>query len=229
MFPFDRSLSAWIGVVWLVVVFVVGFLVTWLVTDVIRVKRTPYVAVLSVVTAALMATYLAWSGAGVAFWTHQWAWGILATVVASVASLVMGRRLPRSARPAHFAELVAWEGVFYGAAEGLLLSVLPVAIMWQALRSFGWTATPAGTVAVLASVALIVVHHLGYWEFRSKLMRYPILFCTVLSVAYLLTGNPIAPIVGHIVLHVAMLERGIEMPPHVHPVKAIEEQVARAA
>jgi hypothetical protein len=38
-----------------------------------------------------------------------------------------------------------------------------------------------------------------------------------LSLAYLATASPIAAIGGHIIIHLAMLRRGIELPPHARP------------
>jgi hypothetical protein len=233
MFPFDRSLDAWVGLGWLGASFVAAFAVTYVATDLLRMRRAPYVALLAFVTGGFTAAFLAWSGAGARFWSYQWGWGLLGAALASILMILVSRRLPRLSKPQHFLGLVAWEGVVYGAAEGVLLSVLPVAIMWQVLRSFGWTSTfeqvSAGVLAILASIVLVVVHHLGYWEFRSKLMKYPVIMCTGLGVAYLLTGNVIAPIVGHIVLHVVMLRRGVELPPHVRQWSAETIDTARAA
>ena len=58
-------------------------------------------------------------------------------------------------------------------AEGLLLSVLPVLVTWQAFAVHGWTSGPgrslvAGIVAMGASLAVIVVHHLGYRGFHTR-------------------------------------------------------------
>lgn len=58
------------------------------------------------------------------------------------------------------------------------------------------------------------VHHLGYTEFRGPVIRSPILACDVFSLAFLLTGSAVAAIGGHVVLHVVMLVRGTELPPH---------------
>ena len=44
------------------IVGVVAFLVTWVVTDLAHVSRTPYVAVLTLTALALTAGYLLWSG-----------------------------------------------------------------------------------------------------------------------------------------------------------------------
>ena len=112
-----------------------------------------------------------------------------------------------------------WEGLVYGMAEGLLLSVLPVLITWQALSSLHWTASwygiiLSGIIALLASVVVIVVHHLGYREFRGRKLVFAVAGCAPLSLAYLLTMNPLAAGVGHSILHMGAVLRGIELPPH---------------
>jgi hypothetical protein len=229
VFPFDATLDGWIALAWLGAVTVVALLVTWVVTDLGHVKRTPFVGVLAIVTAAATAGYLAWSGAGSKFWTYHWAWGLLGAAVTSAAMLVFARRLPRRSRQRDISALVVWEGLVYGISEGLLLSVLPVAITWQLGRSFGWAAGVGAVVALVVSAAVIAIHHLGYREFRNRMMRYPVILCGVLSIAYLLTANPIAPLVGHVVFHVAMLNQGMELPPHAKSEEDLKAQLVAAA
>ena len=119
--------------------------------------------------------------------------------------------------------LLVWEGLFYGAAEGLLLSALPVLVAWQTFHLLGWTDTTAGSIgsgvlAIGASVVVIWVHHLGYREFRGNpQIVLPILVCGVLSIAYLLTASPIAPVGGHFLLHAGLEVRGVAMPPYSKP------------
>jgi hypothetical protein len=40
-----------------------------------------------------------------------------------------------------------------------------------------------------------------------------LLACGVQALAFLLTGNVLAPVVAHMALHVEMLGRGVELPP----------------
>jgi hypothetical protein len=224
VFPFDGSLSAQHGLVWLLGTTVAAFIVSWVVTDIAHVRRTPYVAFLALVTAALTWSYLSWSGAGASFWSFRWAIGIVGGVVAGAVLVLQARKIPRSthADGAGLVRLFAWEDVVYGAAEGVLLSVLPVAMAWQVARSLGWTETTVGAIgwaaaAVAVSLLVVAIHHLGYWEFRGPLMRYPVTLCGVLSIAYVVTGSPIAPILGHIAFHAAMTLRGAELPPRPQP------------
>jgi hypothetical protein len=207
------------------IISVVAFLVTWVVTDLGHVPRTPYVAILTVATLSLAAGYLAWSGTSVVeLVTAGWGWGILGGVGAAALVAPLVGRLPSGARP-EGAQLVGrflWEGVVYGTAEAILLATLPVLAAWQAADALGWTDTgwvkvASGALAVAGALFVIAVHHLGYREFRAKAARNQLLGalvgCGIQALAFLLTGNVLAPIVAHIVLHWQLTLRGNEMPP----------------
>lgn len=207
------------------IISIVAFLVTWVVTDVGHVSRTPYVGILTLTTLALAAGYLAWSGTSAAdLVTMGWGWGILAGVVAAALVAPLVRRLPRGPRP-EGTQLVGrflWEGVVYGTAEAILLATLPVLAVWQGADALGWTDTAgvkaaAGALAVVGALFVIAVHHLGYREFRARAARKRLLGalvgCGIQASAFLVTGNVLAPIVAHIVLHWQLTLRGNEMPP----------------
>lgn len=207
------------------IIAVVAFLVTWVVTDLGHVSRTPYVAILTLTTLALTAGYLAWSGTSVdELVTAGWGWGILAGLVAAAVVVPLVRRLPAGARPedSRLVGRLLWEGVVYGFAEAVLLATLPVLAVWQATDALGWTDTTwakvgSGALAVVGALFVISVHHLGYREFRAraarKMLRGALVACGIQALAFLLTGNVLAPIVAHIVLHGELTLRGIEMPP----------------
>jgi hypothetical protein len=214
-----------------------AFLVSWLLTDVLHVRRAPYVGALSLVAGGLTAGYVVWSGSGTAFWIERWPWGLLGAVLAGTFLTLMISRQPAVQEIGGTSAVTSiWEGMIYGSAEGLLLSVLPVAVTWQMFHTLGWTGgwsgVVAGSAAVAASVVVIVVHHLGYGEYRGRAILSPLVGCTVLSIAYLLTANPIAAMGGHIILHLAMLRRGMELPPHAGvgliPMAEIDEESTHA-
>jgi hypothetical protein len=213
----------------LAIISVAAFLVTWIVTDVLHVARTPYVAVLSMVVAVLSAGYIASSGASlVDLFTHAWGRAVIIGFVASGIVALMLRRMaqpPRRADRPSLAQFM-WEGVVYGIAEGLLLATLPVLAAWQIGHDLGWTdsavgKTSAGAVAILAALVVIGVHHLGYREFRAPAARRKLMMalisCGLQALAFLVTGNVLAPIVAHIVLHWQLIVLGVEMPPAEHP------------
>lgn len=210
------------GLLWLVGIALVAFLVSWALSDLRPTRRTFYVPSLALVAGALTAGYLMWAGIGASFWTHHWPQGLIGAVLAGAfLTALLNRQRAADVEPrATTAATVGWDGLVYGAAEGLLLSVLPVLVTWQMLASNGWTTgwqtIGAGALSIAASVAVIVSHHLGYPDFRISRVKVgqAILGCGVLSIAYLFTGSVIAPILAHAALHVAIARNGMELPPH---------------
>ena len=73
-------------------------------------------------------------------------------------------------------------------------------------------------MALLASLLVTAMYHAGYAEFRSADMREPLVGNSLISLAYVLSGNPITAFAGHIAMHVAAVVHGITstaiLPPH---------------
>jgi hypothetical protein len=206
---------------------VVAFLVTWVLTDLLRIPRTPYIAMLFVVAVGLGAGYCAWSGSSAnELFTSGVVWALVAGLVAAAVSVPLVRKLPAHphANGSDLVGLMLWEGLVYGIAEAVLLATLPVLAVWQTCDALGWTdggwaRVGSGALALVGSLVVILVHHLGYRQFRTPAGR-PALFgalavCGVQAVAFLASGNALAPIVAHIVLHGQLLMRGGELPPRV--------------
>jgi hypothetical protein len=208
-----------------VVLAVAAFLVTWVVTDLLHVHRSAYVGILAVVVCVIVAWYVTASGTSLGdLVVTNAACGVLAGVLVAAVVTPLVRRLPGSEPPTGLgrARAFAWEDVVYGAAEGLLLAAYPVLMIGQATSIAGWTVTTsgsvaAGTLAILGSLVVILVHHLGYEEFRTRTSRPKLagalLTCGLQAVAFLITANVLAPVVAHIVLHTELTMHGTEMPP----------------
>jgi hypothetical protein len=153
-------------------------------------------------------------------------WALVAGLVAAAVSVPLVRKLPAHphANGSDLVGLMLWEGLVYGIAEAVLLATLPVLAVWQTCDALGWTdggwaRVGSGALALVGSLVVILVHHLGYRQFRTRAGR-PALFgalavCGVQAVAFLASGNALAPIVAHIVLHGQLLMRGGELPPRV--------------
>jgi hypothetical protein len=214
----------WVGsLLWLLALALASFGVSWIAANRQGMRRTSYVAVLTLVTAGLTVGYVGWLGVGAReLLLSRWGWGLLAAPV-SAAFLVVGMtKLPvvRQFRGARLGAALLWEAVVYGVAEGVLLSALPVLMTWQLVHSLGWSgqagAVARWTLPIVASVAVIVVHHLGYWEYRNRLLVPISLGCGLLSVGYLVTASPVGPTLGHVLCHASSLLHGAELPPHAH-------------
>jgi len=155
--------------------------------------------------------------------TTRWGWGLVAAVVAP---LLLAFPLSRQPATRHVAgrRLVwelGWEGVVYGAAEGVLLSALPAFITWQMVHALAWAGPGAAvarwTLPLLGAAFVIVVHHLGYWNCRGEILVPITLALTVLTAGFLLTASWIAPALGHVFMHFEATVHGIEMPPVQRP------------
>jgi hypothetical protein len=205
---------------WLVGLFVLGFGAAWLLTDRGGMPRSVYIAALALAAGVFTAAYLVWSGTDAGdFVFHRWGWGLLgAAITGAILGLAATRQpaqLPRRGRWLLLA--LAWEGLVYGTTEGLLLSVLPVLLVWQSGWLAGWRdggAALAGVLGLLAGAAFIGVHHLGYRGFRGRQVFVVIAACSFQSLAYLLTGSILAAVLGHILIHFALVLHGTEMPPY---------------
>jgi MFS family permease len=222
--PTAAASISWLGALgWLAAIAAAGFLVAWVLTSRLGVRRTPYILVLALLTGGLTWGYLAWSDSTLTgFATNRWGWGLVGAAVTGALLARLSRHQPRGPRlrGRRLTATLAWEGVVYGSTEGLLLSVLPVLVTWQAFAAHGWTSgigkpLVAGTAAMGASLAVIVIHHLGYRGFHNRATLAPVMVgCGLLSLAYLLTASPLAAVGGHIVLHTALTLRGTELPPY---------------
>jgi hypothetical protein len=222
--PTAATSTSWLGALgWLSAIAAASFLAAWVLTNLLGVRRTPYIGALALLTGGLTWGYLAWSETTLtSFATNRWGWGLAGVAVAGAILARLSRHQPSGPRPQRWrlATSLAWEGVVYGITEGLLLSVLPVLVTWQAFAANGWTSgiggsLVAGITAMLASLAVIVIHHLGYRGFHNRAALVPVMVgCGLLSVAYLLSASPLAAVGGHIVLHTALNLRGTEMPPY---------------
>ena len=209
------------------VIAVVAFLVTWVLTDLLKIPRTPYVALLFVVAVGLGAGYCAWSGTTASeLFTSGVGWALLAGLIAGAVAIPLVRRLPahRHATGGGLVGLMLWEGIVYGIAEAVLLATLPVLALWQTCDALGWTnggwaRIGSGALAIAGSLFVVLVHHLGYRQFRAREGRQALFgamaVCGVQAVAFLATGNVLAPIVAHVALHGELLIRGAELPPAV--------------
>ena len=207
------------------VIAVAAFLVTWVLTDLLKVPRAPYVPMLLVVALGLGAGYCAWSGTSASeLLTSGVGWALLAGLIAAAITVPLVRRLPAHphATGRKLVGLMLWEGLVYGIAEAVLLSTLPVLAVWHASVDLGWTdgaweKIGSGALAIAGALMVILVHHLGYAEFRTAAGRIglfgALVVCGMQAIAFLATGNVLAPIVAHTVLHGQLLVRGEELPP----------------
>ena len=213
-------------ITWLLTGTVLGFVIAAVFAGWLRLARPIYLIPYVVLAVAFLYRYVRWSKVDlIQCLRHRWGWGIVAGILAGLFAVQSVMRQPQSPTP-QGATLVIdlfWLGVVYGTVDGLLLSVLPVFAVWEALTKQGWTGRwpgriGSGLLALLASMVVIAVYHLGYPEFRGPQVLFPVFGVGVMSLVYIITGSPISALISHIAMHIAAVRYGlqtaIQLPPH---------------
>ena len=223
----ERSPRRWAQQLWWVLAAaVVGFGISAIFAGLLMLPRDGFLGVYLILTAPLLIGYVRWSQLDITqLLRHHWGRGVLGALFVGALLVASVQRMPASPRAEGLALVwdLLWLGMVYGSLDALLLTVLPVLATWRALTELGWTQhwpgkLAAGIVAFVASLFVTAAYHLGYVEYRGPQVIDPLIGNGVMTLGYLLTGNPITAIGAHIVLHVASVLHGVEttvtLPPH---------------
>jgi len=155
---------------------------------------------------------------------RRWLAGLL---VGALGGALLARTVllqPASPRPVGgaLAWALLWDGGLYGLADALLLSVVPVLAVYGS-RPTEELRNPAarwrwGLAALLASLFITAAYHLGFTEFRGSALVAPLIGNGVVTLSYLASGSPVAPLLSHVVMHAAAVLHGMattsQLPPH---------------
>ena len=212
---------------WLAGGFVLAFLVPFLFADLLELPRDLYYAVYVVAVASYFGLWVHATGQSFAKMVRRrWLLAVaLGLAVAGILVLVVLRTEDATARPdgLELVGAVAWRGLVYGLADGLLLSAFPIlavfaAFAGTALRRRLLGVAAIALVALVASLAMTAVYHAGYSDFRSEKLRKPVAGDVVWSLPTLATLNPIGAPIAHAGLHTAAVLHSYEtdtyLPPH---------------
>jgi hypothetical protein len=204
-----------------------AFAVPFVVADTLEVQRDLYYAVYVIAVAALFAGWARDTRQPLReMVARRWRLALgLGLVFAAISALIAVRAGGESSHPdgIEFVAAVAWRGIVYGAADGLLLSAFPILLVFAALRDSrlrrrAGGLLAVGAVAMAASLAMTAVYHAGYSDFRSDKLRKPVTGDLVWSVPTLVTLNPIGAPIAHVGLHVGAViddyETDLFLPPH---------------
>jgi hypothetical protein len=155
---------------------------------------------------------------------RRWPFGLLVGLLlgAILAQGVLGP--PPSPRPTGGAlgGALLWLAVVYGVVDALLLSVVPVLALYGTRTADemrrGITRLHWGGIALLGSLAVTAAYHAGFTEFRGPALTQPLIGNGIITVSYLLTGSPVAPLTAHVIMHGAAVLHGpgttVQLPPH---------------
>jgi hypothetical protein len=211
---------------WLAAGLALAFAIPFLLTDLMSVDRDVYYLAY---VAGVFAFVGAWLRFGLAaprdLLTHHWRSGILVGLAFVAAMAWIVQREPATGHPSglEFAAAIAWRGVVYGFADGLILSAFPILAVFSAferkrvLERRGGKLV-VGTLALAVSLLFTAVYHLGYSDFRGEKLRRPLAGDAIWSVPTLVTLSPIASPITHAGLHVNAVVHSYDtdmfLPPH---------------
>ncbi|MFW9913647.1 MAG: hypothetical protein ACFFEU_14310, partial [Candidatus Thorarchaeota archaeon] len=159
------------------------------------------------------------------FLLQNWFYGVIAGVIVGVILTrnVMSQPSSTSSSDRNLAVDILWLGIAYGLIDSLLLNVMPVIAVWNGFSQIGLLSTwtwqiLAAILGLGASLLVTLLYHLGYTEFRNRKVGFVLIGNTIITLAYLLSTNPLGAILSHIIMHIAAVIRGpettIQLPPH---------------
>jgi hypothetical protein len=211
--------------VWVIGAGILGFIIAAVFTGLLHWRRGEFVTVWFIAALLFLAAYthivrLDWRMQFRRRWRSGLVGGVLLGMLLARTVLVQPGS-PGSQGPSVL-WAIAWYGVIYGSIDALLLNILPVLEVYRARpqvegRHAQYRVGVAIT-ALAASLGVTAMYHLGFVEFRGASLVRPLIGNGLITAAYLLTGSPLAPLVGHIAMHVAAVLHGLEtsfqLPPH---------------
>ena len=211
---------------WLAAGLTLAFLIPFVLTDLSSINRDLYYGVYIVGVFGFVAAWLGCCvGSPLAVLARNWRSGVGIGLVFAAVMVAIVRNEPATAHPGgfDFIAAIAWRGVLYGLADGVMLSAFPILAVFAAFAGRQaldrWRGKIAvGTLALGVSLLFTAVYHLGYSDFRGEKLRKPLVGDLIWSVPTLATLSPLGAPIAHAGLHVSAVVHSYDtdtfLPPH---------------
>jgi len=209
---------------WVVFGALVGFGTSFIFGDLITLPLDLYYLIYFGIIITFFTVYIKKTQLNLKEWfSRRLVWGIMLGLIfgALMVQNVLARPETEKFTGPYLAWLIFWRGLIYGAIDGLLLSVFPWIVTWQA---FNVEKKPLrkkiafGLLAWIFILVLTTAYHLGYSDFRSKKIIQPDIGNIIISVPTLVSANPIGSPVAHAMMHIAAIihspKTELFLPPH---------------
>ncbi|MBD0338577.1 MAG: hypothetical protein ICV67_04725 [Thermoleophilia bacterium] len=205
---------------------VLAFIVPYVLADRLDLPRDLYYGLYGAFTVGLFATWARATGQalGEMLRPRLLVAVALGVVFAGVmAAVVLAGDAGTRPEGLELAGALAWRGVWYGLADGLLLSAFPILAVFAAFASSSLRRRVLGKVAIglvalVASLGMTAAYHAGYSDFRSEKLAKPVAGDVLWSIPTLVTLNPVGAPIAHVGVHVTAVlhdsETDLYLPPH---------------
>ena len=215
-----------ISILWLIGASLIGFGMSAIFSGWLKLSRRlfliPYIAISGLVLFLFLYNNPI---VNIEFWLHNWYWGLVASIIAGafLVKNVISQPYSQTVKGLPFYVDMIWFGFAYGIIDGLLLNVMPVVAVLNIFSENNFLGNIPGQIligvfALLASLFVTLFYHLGYPEFRNRSVLFVLLGNTIITLTFILSGNPLAAVLTHTIMHVAAVFRGpettIQLPPH---------------
>jgi len=214
------------SIIWLIAAVFISFSVSMIFSGLIKLSRRVFLIPYITISSAFLFAFFCFNFTDLKeLLTTHWLWGLIAGIIAGafLVSNVFSQPNSRTSKGWNLLFDIVWMGLAYGIIDALLLNVIPVLIIWETVSSIGWIETWAGKImigsfALVASLLITFVYHMGYTEFRNKKMLLVLFGNSLITLAFIVSGNPLGAIISHTAMHIAAVIRGpettIQLPPH---------------
>ena len=232
--------NPWLSVVWVLAASLLGFGISAVFSSWLKLSRRVFLIPYIALTGAFLFWFFRMSKIHpMALLAENWIWGVIAGSIigAFLVSNVRSQPFSRGSTGGDLALDIAWSGLAYGIIDALFLNVMPVLAVWVGFSQLGQAGPLAGKIgvgilALCASLWVTFTYHVGYSEFRNRSVGLVLVGNTLITLAYLLSTNPLGALLSHTAMHVAAVIQGpettIQLPPHSESVAvAFDSNVRR--
>lgn len=209
--------------VWVIAAAAVGFASSAVFSSLLHLERAPFVFAHVLAVGAFGAIYFRLARVDpVAECRRRPLAGLLAGVAVGLVLLFGVAGQPGGPVPRGIALVAAlgWYAGVYGIADAMLLTVIPVLAVQRGAGASGrrWRGAWRGIAAMAASLLVTALYHFGFDEFRGMTLIQPLIGNAIVTAGYLITRNPMTPLLAHVIMHGAAVMHGMEstaqLPPH---------------
>jgi hypothetical protein len=221
---------------WVIGASILGFAISAIFAGWLKLTRNRFLLVYIPLTGAFLCAFAVLNDLDViAIVSRQWFLGVVWAALASVFLVrhVKSQPATRQNKGTRLAMEMSWAGLMYGLTDALFLNVMPVLAVGLWASSLTWSATLWGKFAtdligLGASLLVALAYHLGYPEFRNPKVGTVLVGNSVITLAFLLSGNPLGSMISHAVMHIAAVWQGpettIQLPPHYSPASQLKKE-----
>lgn len=211
---------------WVILAGLIGLGISAIFSGWLKLPRNYYLLVYIPIVAVFSLLFISSNNISLTkLFAQNWYLGLLGALIASVILVKNVLSQPSSPRNSGITLIrdLLWPGFAYGLADSLLLSIIPILSVMISFSEVEWGRelfgkTVVGIVALVASSIVTIAYHLGYKEFRNKNVYWTVFGNGIMSLAYILTLNPLAAILPHIGMHITAMIHGKDttgqVPPH---------------